>query len=241
MIESCFQILEFLGCLSAPNSVLKRMMSKRRSSEANSPSSDSPAAVPRSPSSSQSPLRKMIAASSSLSPGSQSMLLSGRSVHRVCMKVCIEISESFGSMSLQRWVSAHKDDEASLASVFNLSARLARHIPDHAEVGAYANSVKAETYREAADGLPRLLLMSVFGDDELARNVEFFLAHLEDSRRPPSESETAISHEDSRMLKNIVGKDRGPFLYWLVSERNLILAYHLFLGDDPSSLIVTSE
>jgi len=126
-------------------------------------------------------------------------------------------------MSLQRWVSAHKDDEASLASVFNLSARLARHIPDHAEVGAYANSVKAETYREAADGLPRLLLMSVFGDDELARNVEFFLAHLEDSRRPPSESETAISHEDSRMLKNIVGKDRGPFLYWLVSERNLIL------------------
>jgi len=52
----------------------------------------------------------------------------------------------------------------------------------------------------------------------LARNVEFFLAHLEDSRRPPSESETAISHEDSRMLKNIVGKDRGPFLYWLVSE-----------------------
>jgi hypothetical protein len=211
---SYFQILEFLGC-SPPNSILKRMISKRNSVEANSPSSGSVTPV------ASSPLRKRIADSTDLSPGSLSKLLSERSVRKVCQKVCIEITESFNPTALQRWVSAHKDDEASLASVFNLSARLARHIPDHAEVGAYANSVRAETYREAADGLPRLLLMSVFGDDELARNVEFFLAHLEDSRRPPSESETAISVEDANMLQNIVGKDRGPFLYWLISERNL--------------------
>ncbi len=72
-----------------------------------------------------------------------------------------------------------------------------RHIPDHAAVGAYSNSPIARIYREAADGLPRrahpharathtyaghphtdththtrrLLLMSIFGDSELARNM----------------------------------------------------------------------
>ena len=60
--------------------------------------------------------------------------------------------------------------------------------------------------------MPRLLLMSAFGDSELAQNMVYFLEHLE-------QAEHTLTEKDLRLLTNISVKDRGPILYWLINER----------------------
>ena len=60
--------------------------------------------------------------------------------------------------------------------------------------------------------MPRLLLMSAFGDSELAQNMVYFLEHLE-------QAEHTLTEKDLRLLSNISVKDRGPILYWLINER----------------------
>ena len=92
-----------------------------------------------------------------------------------------------------------------------LRCRLAPLIPDHAELGAYSKSLTAKTYRQAAQRMPRLILMSAFGESELAENMVDFLEHLE-------QAEHSIPDNELRYLENISVKDRGPILYWLINE-----------------------
>ena len=51
--------------------------------------------------------------------------------------------------------------------------RLAPHIPDYAEVGAYSQSLQAMVYNSVAASLPTLLVMSVFGDDDLSSTLQY--------------------------------------------------------------------
>jgi hypothetical protein len=60
--------------------------------------------------------------------------------------------------------------------------------------------------------MPRLILMSAFGEAELAENMVYFLDHLE-------QAEHTIPEKDLRLLENITVKDRGPILFWLINER----------------------
>lgn len=64
--------------------------------------------------------------------------------------------------------------------------------------------------------MPRLLLVSAFGHEDVAQNVKYFLEQLE-------HAENVLSSEEVAVLDNLVAKDRGPFLYWLVNERNLLV------------------
>jgi len=133
-------------------------------------------------------------------------------VSKIARKVCDEIGFSFRPATLYRWVVSNKDNEGRLAEIFNLSALLSRHIPDFSTIGAYSKSKTAGTFREATEGIPRLLLMSTFGDSDLANNMRFFFQHLEESQK-------MISENDLKMSDHIVTKDQGPFLYWLITER----------------------
>ena len=60
--------------------------------------------------------------------------------------------------------------------------------------------------------MPRLILAAAFGDDEVALNMKYFLEQLKNAQK-------TISKDDLRILDNVAGKDRGPFLYWLLEER----------------------
>ena len=105
--------------------------------------------------------------------------------------------------------------------LFQRGCRLAPLIPDYAELGAYSKSLTAKTYKQAAQRMPRLILMSVFGDSELAKNMAYFLEHLE-------QAEHTLAEKDLELLENVMFKDRGPLLYWLINER--ASPSHLFLS-----------
>jgi hypothetical protein len=79
-------------------------------------------------------------------------------------------------------------------------------------MGAYSKSLTALTYKQAAQRMPRLILMSAFGEAELAQNMVYFLEHLEQAER-------LLTEKDLRLLENVMVKDRGPLLYWLINER----------------------
>jgi hypothetical protein len=133
-------------------------------------------------------------------------------VRDAARKICWELSQSLSPLDLWRWIGKNEDQPLICASLFCFSARLAPHIPDLAEIGAYSKSLTAKTYREAAERMPRLLLLSAFGDAELAGNMKYFLEHLE-------EAERRISEADLELLAGVMPKDRGPVLYWMIKER----------------------
>jgi hypothetical protein len=101
-----------------------------------------------------------------------------------------------------------------MSALFCLSAWTASLIPDHADIGAYSNSVKSRIYKKAAEQMPRLLLVSAFGHEDVAQNVKYFLEQLE-------HAENVLSNEELAVIDNLMAKDRGPFLFWLVNERIL--------------------
>ena len=127
-------------------------------------------------------------------------------------KICWELSQSLSPVELWRWIRQNEEQSSILASLFCFAARLVPHIPDLAEIGAYSRSLTAKTYREAAERMPRILLMSAFGNAELGSNMKFFLEHLE-------EAEKKISDTDLELLAGVMPKDRGPVLYWMIKER----------------------
>ena len=59
-----------------------------------------------------------------------------------------------------------------IAPIGVTSVRLAPHIPDYAEVGAYSQSLQAMVYNSVAASLPTLLVMSVFGNDDLSSTLQ---------------------------------------------------------------------
>ena len=99
------------------------------------------------------------------------------------------------------------------------AVRLAHIIPDYSEIGAYAGSLVARVYNDAAVSLPKLIIMLAYGDSNLAKTLKGFLEHL-------VLSEELLTSEDRRLTDNIVFKDRGPLLYWLANECPLPASLH---------------
>ena len=97
---------------------------------------------------------------------------------------------------------------------WRLLFRLAHIIPDYSELGAYAGSMQAGVYNDAAATLPKLIIMLTYGDAELAKTLKAFLEHL-------VLAEELFTGDDHCLTNNIVFKDRGPLLYWLANERPL--------------------
>jgi hypothetical protein len=56
-----------------------------------------------------------------------------REVRNCARKICAEITNSFDAIQLHRMLKENADDSTVL-SIFNFSARLARHIPDQSGV-----------------------------------------------------------------------------------------------------------
>ena len=144
-----------------------------------------------------------------------------------------EIENTINPVSLQRWLrrydrtvgcarsaqtSAENDkdsvatDKLTLLRFFNVTAWLSPQIPDHADIGAYSQSVTASVYKIAAQNMPRLIVMAAFGQEEVKVNMQYFMEQLERAER-------TLTQADVAMLDNIMAKDRGPFLYWLLNER----------------------
>ena len=133
-------------------------------------------------------------------------------VERVARKICFELQFSMAPFHLRRLISASRDSNPErLAVLFCLSAWVNAWIPDSAEIGSYSNSVTSKVYKKAAEQMPRLLLVSAFGHEDVSQNVKYFLEQLE-------HAENQLSNEELAVVENIVAKDRGPFLYWMVNE-----------------------
>ncbi len=124
-------------------------------------------------------------------------------------------------IGLNRWVSSMKtaNDIVQLTTVFCASAWLAPHIPDHAAIGSYAKSNQARIYKRAAEQMPRLLLVATFGDEQVTQNLQYFMRQLE-------QAEGNLDKNDLRLVSNVTGKDRGPFLYWLLNESAMRVESH---------------
>ena len=103
-------------------------------------------------------------------------------------------------------------DKLTLLRFFNVTAWLSPQVPDHADIGAYSQSVTASVYKIAAQNMPRLIVMAAFGQEEVKVNMQYFMEQLERAER-------TLTQADVAMLDNIMAKDRGPFLYWLLNER----------------------
>jgi len=88
-------------------------------------------------------------------------------------------------------------------------------IPDHSSVGAYSNSLEALLYKQTAQHVPNMIMMSAFGGPEIAETMRHFMGHLE-------MAEHALSKEDRSVLDLVHPKDKGPFLYWLTHERESV-------------------
>jgi len=129
----------------------------------------------------------------------------------VIKKICWEIGNSFSALEFRRWMKTHRDSETRLANMFNLSAWLAEVIPDHSSVGAYSNSAEAMLYKQTAQHVPNMIMMSAFGGPEIAETMRHFMGHFE-------MAEHALSKEDRAVLDSVHPKDQGPFLYWLTHK-----------------------
>jgi len=127
----------------------------------------------------------------------------------VTRKICWEIMQTLAPIPTRRHLA--NGNEATMVSLFNISAWLAPVIPDYSEIGAYSGSLSAHVYNEAAANLPQLLIMLSFGDPVLNSSLKAFLEHL-------VLAEELLTRKDRRMTDKVVFKDRGPLLYWLANE-----------------------
>ncbi len=154
---------------------------------------------------------------------------------KYAIDLCEEIENTLNPLLLRRWLAFHtrtrasnswfrganiSDADANLSKLtlvrfFNCTAWLSPQIPDHADIGAYSQSVTASVYKIAAQNMPRLILMAAFGQEEVKTNMQYFMEQLE-------RAEHTLSKADVAMLDNISSKDRGPFLYWLLNERAML-------------------
>ena len=75
-------------------------------------------------------------------------------VEKKCREVCSELQNSLDPIALFRWSHKNSDNEAKLMGLFCMSAWIAPHIPDYANIGAYSKSRKAKVYRLAAKQVP---------------------------------------------------------------------------------------
>ena len=189
--------------LTTSKSVMKRVA--RTSSSPSSPSQRSP--TDGSPSKSPTPL----SAAASARDLDATLWKSSRLLE-IVRGICWEIQFSLGPLALRRWMDKNRLHDVKMVSLFCLTAWVGPHIPDDAAISAYSKSPEAKVFKKAAKEMPRLILAAAFGDDEVALNMKYFLEQLKNAQK-------TISKDDLRILDNVAGKDRGPFLYWLLEER----------------------
>ena len=105
----------------------------------------------------------------------------------------------------------------------------APHIPDTADIGAYSQHVAARIYKHAAAQMPKMILEAAFGEEHVATSMRAFFAQWE-------QAEETLSDDDVRILDNVIQKDRGPFLFWLVNECGLAPRSHLLCASSARLL-----
>jgi hypothetical protein len=105
-----------------------------------------------------------------------------------------------------------QDKPERMVGFFNFTAWLTPHVADDAEVGVYSKTVTARIYREAADSIPRLILVAAFGQPEIVRSMQSFMQQWE-------QAEHSLTGDSADMIEYLDEKDRGPFLYWMINER----------------------
>jgi hypothetical protein len=197
--------------LTTSKSVMKRVA--RTSSSPSSPqrydeTAASHAASPTDSSPSKSPPGSPAASARDLDP----TLWKSSRLLEIARGICWEIQFSLGPLALRRWMDKNRLHDVKMVSLFCLTAWVGPHIPDDAAVSAYSKSPEAKVFKKAAKEMPRLILAAAFGDDEVALNMKYFLEQLKNAQK-------TINKDDLRILDNVAGKDRGPFLYWLLEER----------------------
>jgi hypothetical protein len=133
-------------------------------------------------------------------------------VYRLCRKVCWELTFSIDPFELFKTIRGIKHQEAKLCSLFCFSAWMAPVIPDYADIGAYSMATKAQLYRRAAERMPKMILEASFGDQATLRTMQSFIEQWESA-------EQTLTADDTKLLRDLSKKDRGPFLYWLINER----------------------
>jgi hypothetical protein len=129
----------------------------------------------------------------------------------VAAALCCEIGSSVSPFYLRRWVYANRRNDGALAKLFCFSVWLTPHVQNDAEVGVYSKTTAAFIYRQAAERMPRLLLVAAFAESEAVNNMRSFM----DSWR---KAEEMLSDEDVKVLDVLDKKDLGAFLYWSLNE-----------------------
>jgi len=127
-------------------------------------------------------------------------------------KLCLELPYTFKPTSIYRFLATGENAlrASQLTQLLCLASRVAPYIPDSAVVGAYSNATSAMVYKKAAEQMPRLIVIGMFGEDAVAKNLQYFLSQLE-------KAESELSKEELSVAETIMGKDRGPLLYWLLN------------------------
>ena len=72
-------------------------------------------------------------------------------------------------------------------------------------------ATKAQLYRRAAERMPKMILEASFGDQATLRTMQSFIEQWESA-------EQTLTADDTKLLRDLSKKDRGPFLYWLINE-----------------------
>jgi hypothetical protein len=125
--------------------------------------------------------------------------------------VCWELTFSIDPFELFKTIRGIKHQEDKLCSLFCFSAWMAPVIPDYADIGAYSMATKAQIYRKAAERMPKLILEASFGDPATLRTMQSFMEQWESA-------EETLTTDDTKLLRDLSKKDRGPFLFWLITE-----------------------
>ena len=133
-------------------------------------------------------------------------------VRRYAKLLCTEVSLSVRPYALRRFVKKNGELDSKLAEVFCFSTWTAPVVCDYSNNGAYSNSIAAMIYNQAAERMPRLLLLAAFSKKDIVQNMKGFMDNWECA-------ENRFTKDDLALLGQIDVKDRGPFLYWLLNER----------------------
>jgi hypothetical protein len=157
---------------------------------------------------------KSRASSILLSPGELLNIWTAKRVEELAWGACQEIRNSLAPVEFYRWVRANRFDDAQLVELFCMSARLTPHVTDDSDLGVYSRTNRAKVYRGAADRMPKLLVLAAFTEPAVVRSMWAFMAQWE-------HAEETMPDDYLTMLHGLDVKDRGPFLYWLLTERAL--------------------
>ena len=140
-------------------------------------------------------------------------------VQRYANMLCTELALSVRPYALRRFVKKNGELDSKLAEVFCFSTWTAPVVCDYSNNGAYSNGIAAMIYNQAAERMPRLLLLAAFSKKDIVQNMKGFMDNWECA-------ENRFTKDDLALLEQIDAKDRGPFLYWLLNERCLSVGWH---------------